>query len=97
LLSRIPKLQPDERKEFGKMVNELKEEMTARIDEAIFNLKKQRFSLPLMDLTLPGRNLLNGHLHPITIVRKEIEDILIPHYQFDIYERGMYLYLLNPT
>ena len=77
LLSRIPKLQPDERKEFGKMVNELKEEMTARIDEAIFNLKKQRFSLPLMDLTLPGRNLLNGHLHPITIVRKEIEDIFI--------------------
>ena len=28
---------------------------------------------------------------------KEIEDILIPHYQFDIYERGMYLYLLNQT
>ena len=28
---------------------------------------------------------------------KEIEDILIPHYQLDIYERGMYLYLLNKT
>ena len=28
---------------------------------------------------------------------KEIEEILIPHYQFDIYERGMYLYLLNKT
>ena len=28
---------------------------------------------------------------------KEIEDVLIPHYQFDIYERGMYLYLLNKT
>lgn len=28
---------------------------------------------------------------------KEIEDILIPHYQFDIYERGMYGYLLNQT
>jgi hypothetical protein len=25
---------------------------------------------------------------------KEIEDILIPHYQFDIYERGMYGFLL---
>jgi hypothetical protein len=28
---------------------------------------------------------------------REIEDVLIPHYQFDIYERGMYLYLLNKT
>ena len=28
---------------------------------------------------------------------KEIEDILIPHYKFDIYERGMYGYLLNQT
>lgn len=28
---------------------------------------------------------------------REIEDILIPHYGFDIYERGMYGYLLNQT
>ena len=28
---------------------------------------------------------------------KEIENLLIPHYQFDIYERGMYGYLLNQT
>jgi hypothetical protein len=27
----------------------------------------------------------------------EIEDLLIPHYQFDIWERGLYLYLLNQT
>jgi hypothetical protein len=28
---------------------------------------------------------------------QEIEDIMIPHYGFDIYERGMFLYLLNQT
>ena len=27
----------------------------------------------------------------------EIEDLLIPHYQFDIWERGLYGYLLNQT
>jgi len=27
----------------------------------------------------------------------DIEDILIPHYEFDIWERGLYLYLLNQT
>ena len=27
----------------------------------------------------------------------EVEDLLIPHYQFDIWERGLYLYLLNQT
>lgn len=26
-----------------------------------------------------------------------VEDVLIPHYGFDIYQRGMYLYLLNQT
>ena len=26
-----------------------------------------------------------------------IEDVLIPHYGFDIYQRGMYLYILNQT
>ena len=30
-------------------------------------------------------------------ILQEIEDILIPHYEFDIYERGMYYYLLNKT
>lgn len=30
-------------------------------------------------------------------ILKEIEDIVIPHYGFDIYERGIYLYLLNQT
>ncbi len=30
-------------------------------------------------------------------ILREIEDILIPHYEFDIYERGMYGYLLNQT
>lgn len=28
---------------------------------------------------------------------QEIEDIVVPHYGFDIYERGMFLYLLNQT
>ncbi len=28
---------------------------------------------------------------------REIEDVLIPHYQFDIYERGMYYFLLAET
>lgn len=27
----------------------------------------------------------------------DVEDIVIPHYEFDIYERGLYLYLLNQT
>ena len=27
----------------------------------------------------------------------DVEDIIIPHYNFDIYERGLYLYLLNQT
>ena len=28
---------------------------------------------------------------------KEIEDVLVPYFQFDIYERGMYGYLFNQT
>lgn len=32
-----------------------------------------------------------------TKIYTDIEDLLIPHYQFDIWERGLYLYLLNQT
>jgi phenylalanyl-tRNA synthetase alpha chain len=73
LMKRLGELSPEERPEAGQVVNRLKNELTRRFEEArerIFSRKEEGVSL--QDVTLPGREPLRGHLHPITQVLREI-------------------------
>ena len=70
-----------ERAEFGRVANELKSKIETALDllqTEIFEREKtvalERESL---DVTLPGNRRRFGHRHPLTIVRKEIEDTFI--------------------
>ncbi|ADU97167.1 phenylalanine--tRNA ligase subunit alpha [Thermovibrio ammonificans] len=76
LLKQIPKLPPEERKEFGRACNALKAEIEravkekgAQIKEA---LKRERLKKEEIDVTLPGRKRPVGALHPVTKTLKEI-------------------------
>lgn len=77
LLARIPTLPPEERKAFGQSVNLLKQELEEALSRAIADLNMKKSAIPQMDITLPGKGSDRGHLHPLTIVRREIEDIFI--------------------
>ncbi|MFA6393803.1 MAG: phenylalanine--tRNA ligase subunit alpha [Patescibacteria group bacterium] len=74
ILKDVAKLTDEEKKEAGKLANELKSEIRKKFEEAkeIFEsaAKKPGFSDP----TLPGGKIARGHLHPITIVREDLED-----------------------
>jgi phenylalanyl-tRNA synthetase alpha chain len=61
---------PDERREAGRVANELKNELTAKLDErkAAFEAATARTSASAFDATLPGRWRATGSLHPITQV-----------------------------
>ncbi|MDO9228065.1 MAG: phenylalanine--tRNA ligase subunit alpha [Syntrophales bacterium] len=76
LLRNIANVAPAERPQFGKECNEVKEELSARIDELLAGLassKKDEVLLrELIDVTLPGRGVRHGRLHPVTQVREEI-------------------------
>ncbi len=74
-------LSPEERRTVGQHLNELK----AYVEVAIERLQQrftqrreaEQFIKERIDVTLPGRRLTAGHLHPITILRQQIEDIFV--------------------
>jgi phenylalanyl-tRNA synthetase alpha chain len=76
LLRNIAHVAPEARPQFGKECNELKEALSARIDEVLTQRAASRresaILLDRLDVTLPGRAVRCGRLHPVTQVREEI-------------------------
>jgi phenylalanyl-tRNA synthetase alpha chain len=76
LLRNVSQVPPEERPQFGKRCNEIKELLTARIDALLAELASSRSQESLqregIDVTLPGRRVRHGRLHPVTQVREEI-------------------------
>ncbi len=77
LFDQIGDLPPEERPEFGKRLNALKERAQERLDEAKARLKREAQSGgPDIDRTLPGRRGFRGSTHPLTQTLDEILRIL---------------------
>jgi phenylalanyl-tRNA synthetase alpha chain len=73
------KLSPDERKALGASLNSAKLQLEtafdakkAGFDETALNTK---LDAEWLDLTLPASGIAPGHLHPITQIQQEIEDL----------------------
>jgi phenylalanyl-tRNA synthetase alpha chain len=75
LLKQLGTLAPDLRKETGALVNELKTEIESALDERRAALSASRPPAGAVDVTLPGRELPLGRMHPLMRVRQEVEDI----------------------
>jgi len=79
LLRNISQVPPNERPLFGKRSNEIKDILAEKIDQALKRvaLRKQEQSLlrEKIDVTLPGRGVRPGRLHPIVRVNREICEI----------------------
>jgi phenylalanyl-tRNA synthetase alpha chain len=76
LLRNIANVAPGDRPQFGKDCNEVKEALSAGIDEVLEGLASSRKERAILgervDVTLPGRAVRHGRLHPVTQVREEI-------------------------
>jgi phenylalanyl-tRNA synthetase alpha chain len=75
LLKQLGTLAPDLRRQAGALVNELKNEIETAIDERRAALDAGRAPAGAVDITLPGRELPLGRIHPLMRVRQEVEDI----------------------
>jgi phenylalanyl-tRNA synthetase alpha chain len=73
------KLSPDERKTLGASLNAAKQQL-----EVAFDIRKSAFDAialnsrldaEWLDLTLPAAGIAPGHLHPITQIQQEIEEL----------------------
>jgi len=77
LLKEIPKIKPEKRAKFGKLLNDVKK----AIEEAINNQKskiqisKSKTEKEWFDVTIPGEKPPLGHLHLITYTIREITKI----------------------
>lgn len=78
LMKHLGTLTREERPVFGKLANEVKDEIVSFLEKAVSELKgKESGSKEFIDITLPGRSPLRGHLHPIDQVNSEICRILV--------------------
>ncbi len=81
LMRGIGSLPAEERKPFGRLVNERKEAIEAALGarrEAFDAVRQQaRLQDSRYDPTEPGLAVPTGHLHPITRVRREVEEIFL--------------------
>lgn len=77
----IGKVAPEQRGEFGQLVQSIEKSIVEKIEAAETRLNeilsKARTEAERLDVTIPGRRPRTGHLHPITILRQRIEDIFV--------------------
>jgi phenylalanyl-tRNA synthetase alpha chain len=75
LLKQLGTLGADERRQAGALVNTLKADIEGAIDARRSALSAARPAAGAVDVTLPGRELPLGRIHPLMRVRQEVEDI----------------------
>ena len=79
LLRNITSLPTEERALFGKRSNEIKDILTAKIEDILRDIASRKRDETLLreriDVTLPGRGIRYGRIHPVTQVSREICDI----------------------
>ena len=89
LMREMGKIAKEDRAEFGRAVNELKDWTEARFAQLNEEFKQReleaRYEAEKIDVTLPPKKIRPGSLHPITLVTNELIDIF-SSMGFEIYE-----------
>ena len=79
VLKDMKNLSAEERPEIGKVANEVRDFLTAKIDEKFEELKKEmkagKIKEETIDITLPGKSENAGRFHPITETVQVVQDI----------------------
>jgi phenylalanyl-tRNA synthetase alpha chain len=79
ILKNLKSLNIDEKRKIGDLANQTKNEILELIQKEsdFFANKKEEKESDFFDISIPGKRRGIGHLNPISIVRREIEDIFI--------------------
>jgi len=75
LMKGLGALPPEARREFGALVNALKNEIETTLEERRSALAASRPPAGAVDVTLPGREPAVGRVHPLMQVRQQVEDV----------------------
>src|SRR5689334_3928803 len=75
LMKSVASAPPEQRPALGRLANELKSDIEARLNEKKERLAEGRPPEGALDVTLPARIPVLGHRHPLTVVRDRMEEI----------------------
>ena len=88
-MKEMKNIAPEERANYGKSVNELKEWALGRFQKVEEEMKERelqkKYESEKIDLTLPAEETAIGNLHPVTLIRKQLIDIFAGM-GFEVYE-----------
>ena len=89
LMREMGKIPNEQKAEYGKRVNELKNWAQSHFEELDKKLKaeeqKRRYEAEKIDVTMPAKKRVKGNLHPVTQVKNQLTDIFASM-GFEIYE-----------
>lgn len=74
-LKAVATLSIEEKRTIGKLANDAKKELDARVNELRDELLGRGANIGPVDISLPGLKVSGGHLHPMTQVQAELEDL----------------------
>ena len=89
LMKQMGSVPKEEKADFGKKVNELKNWASEHFDELNTKLKEKemelRYESEKIDISMPAKSRKTGNLHPVTQVRNQLIDIFASM-GFSVYE-----------
>ena len=98
VLRGMGKLSAEERPVIGQLANQVREEIEAAVAQKAEALKASALAEQLkaekLDVTMPGKTARVGHVHPLTRVQRDMEEIFIgmgfsiaegPEVEYDLY------------
>ena len=81
LMAEMKNLPREEKPAFGQKVNELKNEVSRRIEakqaELAKEAQKAKMASEKIDISLPGDNLEIGTIHPLIMIQQQLEDLFL--------------------
>ena len=81
LSSKMKEIPNEEKKEYGKFLNDIKNEVLEKINIISQEIEerelKEKLENDSIDITLPGRKVKRGSLHPMTRIEEEFEDLFV--------------------
>lgn len=75
ILRNLKNLDAEQKKNLGQVANEIKKEIQDKFKEVRNIVSGKGGKSEFIDVTLPGEKIERGHLHPLTIVQNELEDL----------------------
>ena len=81
ILRGMGSLSPEERPVVGKLVNEAKSEVEAKLEEAVKEIKEReknaKLASEIIDISLPGKRNVIGKRHPLDLTLESMKEIFI--------------------